>query len=99
MRFASLGRFLMFALVLLAVSCAASAQVRVAIRIAPPPLVVYEQPICPGDGFIWTPGFWSYDYDAGDYFWVPGTWVLAPEVRFLLDSGLLGLGRRWIPLV
>jgi hypothetical protein len=92
MRFTYLVRFVMFALVLLVVSCAASAQVRVAIRIGPPPLVVYEQPICPGDGYIWTPGFWSYDYDAGDYFWVPGTWVLAPEVGFLWTPGYWGWG-------
>jgi hypothetical protein len=92
MRFGSVVRFLMFVFVLLSISSAASAQVRVAITIAPPPLVVYEQPICPGDGYIWTPGFWSYDYDAGDYFWVPGTWVLAPEVGFLWTPGYWGWG-------
>jgi hypothetical protein len=90
MRFVFLIRSLMFAFVLLAVSGAASAQVRVAITIAPPPLVVYEQPICPGDGYIWTPGYWSYDYDVADYFWIPGTWVLAPEVGFLWTPAYWG---------
>jgi len=23
---------------------------------APPPLPQYEQPVCPGEGYIWTPG-------------------------------------------
>jgi WXXGXW repeat (2 copies) len=90
MRLAFMVRFFMFAFVLLAISAAAPAQVRVAITIAPPPLVVYEQPICPGDGYIWTPGFWSYDYDDADYFWVPGTWVEAPEVGFLWTPGYWG---------
>jgi hypothetical protein len=44
---------------------------------------VYEQPLCPGDGYIWTPGYWAWDNDGDDYYWVPGTWVLAPEIGFL----------------
>jgi hypothetical protein len=92
MRFVLVIRSLMFAFILLAISGAASAQVRVAITIAPPPLVVYEQPICPGDGYIWTPGYWAYDYDDSDYFWVPGTWVLAPEVGFFWTPGYWGWG-------
>ena len=27
---------------------------------APPPLPEYSQPDCPGDGYLWTPGYWSY---------------------------------------
>jgi hypothetical protein len=83
MRFAFLARSVLFAIVMLVVSAAAHAQVRVAVAIAPPILPVYDQPICPGDGYIWTPGYWDYDYDASDYFWVPGTWIVAPEVGFL----------------
>ena len=45
MRFTFFIRSLVFAFALLAISGAASAQVRVAITIAPPTLVVYEQPI------------------------------------------------------
>jgi YXWGXW repeat-containing protein len=55
---------------------ARSAQVAVAITIAPPALPVYEQPVCVGPGYIWTPGYWAWGLD--DYYWVPGTWVLAP---------------------
>ena len=54
----------------------------VSVGFAPPPLPVYAQPVCPGDGYIWTPGYWAY-YDANGYYWVPGTWVLAPQVGFL----------------
>src|SRR5882672_3158198 len=69
---------LLVAILLLTMSGTAAGQVRVgvAIAIAPPAIPVYEQPICPGDGYIWTPGYWAYDDD--DYYWVPGTWVLAP---------------------
>src|SRR5207344_2018684 len=72
---------LLFALIVLSVSTAAFAQIGVAITFGPPALPVYEQPICPGDGYIWTPGYWAWDGD--DYYWVPGTWVLAPEIGFL----------------
>lgn len=83
-------RSLLFALVLLAISAASSAQVGivVSIRIAPPELPVYEQPICPEDGYIWTPGYWAYGDE--DYYWVPGTWVMAPEVGYLWTPGYWG---------
>jgi hypothetical protein len=95
MRFALVVRSVLVAILLIGVlsaSGAAFAQVRVAIAVGPPVLPVYEQPICPGDGYIWTPGYWDYDYDAADYFWVPGTWVLAPEVGFLWTPGWWGWG-------
>jgi hypothetical protein len=73
----------------LLVSTASSAQIGVAVTIAPPELPVYEPPLCPGDGYIWTPGYWAWD---SDYYWVPGTWVLAPEVGFLWTPGYWGWG-------
>jgi WXXGXW repeat (2 copies) len=85
-------RTLWLGLVVLCMTAASFAQIGVAVRFGPPPLPVYEQPICPGDGFIWTPGYWAYDYDAADYYWVPGTWVLAPEVGFLWTPGYWGWG-------
>lgn len=57
------------------------AQVNVVVAFEPPALPIYEQPLCPGDGYLWTPGYWGWADD--DYFWVPGTWVLAPEPGFL----------------
>lgn len=76
-------RTLLFGLALLSMSTASFAQIGVAITIGPPPLPVYEQPLCPGDGYIWTPGYWAWDPEFNDYYWVPGTWVLAPEIGFL----------------
>jgi len=80
-------RALLFSLILLAISAACSAQVGIAvsIRIAPPELPVYEQPVCPEDSYIWTPGYWAYSDE--DYYWVPGTWVMAPEVGYLWTPG------------
>jgi hypothetical protein len=83
-------RSLLFALVVLAMSAASFAQVGISITIGPPALPVYEQPPCPAEGYIWTPGYWAYGDD--DYYWVPGTWVLAPEVGFLWTPGYWGWG-------
>lgn len=47
----------------------------------PPPLPQYTQPACPGENYLWTPGYWSYA-DSG-YYWVPGAWVIAPYVGAL----------------
>src|ERR1700739_1490237 len=92
-----IARFV-FALVLaagiLAIPAPSHAQVAVgvSIRLGPPALPVYAQPICPGPGYIWAPGYWAYDYDDQDYFWVPGTWVLAPEPGLLWTPGYWGWG-------
>jgi hypothetical protein len=61
----------------------ASAAVSIAISVgfAPPPLPVYEQPVIPGSGYIWMPGYWAYG--PYGYYWVPGTWVLPPAVGLL----------------
>src|SRR5258707_7625051 len=64
-------------------SSGAQVSVGIAVGFAPPDLPVYEQPICPEEGYIWTPGYWAYDPDFGDYYWVPGTWVMAPPVGIL----------------
>jgi hypothetical protein len=77
---------------MLAMSVETFGQVNIQVSFAPPVLPVYEQPVCPGDGYIWTPGFWAWDADAGDYYWVPGTWVEAPEVGFLWTPGYWGWG-------
>lgn len=47
----------------------------------PPPLPEYSQPECPGDNYIWTPGYWGYA--STGYYWVPGAWVVAPYVGSL----------------
>jgi hypothetical protein len=80
----------LLAIAMLFLSSASFAQIGVAITIAPPELPVYEQPVCPGDGYIWTPGYWAWGDDG--YYWVPGTWVEAPEVGFFWTPGYWGWG-------
>lgn len=82
--------WLVMAFVMLAVPLTSSGSIFLSVSIAPPPLPVYEQPFCPGYGYIWTPGFWAYGDDG--YFWVPGTWVLAPEPGLLWTPGYWGWG-------
>jgi len=55
---------------------------------APPPLPDYEQPACPEDGYLWTPGYWGWG--GGGYYWVPGTWVQPPRVGVLWTPGYWG---------
>ena len=64
--------------------------VGISITVAPPALPVYEQPICPADNYIWTPGYWAYSEDDADYYFVPGTWVEAPTPGFLWTPGYWG---------
>src|SRR5215472_161684 len=68
----------------------AQVAVGVSICIGPPVLPVYAQPICPGPGYIWVPGYWAYSNEDEDYFWVPGTWVVAPEPGYLWTPGYWG---------
>ena len=82
------ARTLVLAAVLAGVSAVASAGVFVSITVAPPVLPVYVQPICPGDGYIWTPGYWAYG--TVGYYWVPGVWLMAPRVGFLWTPGYWG---------
>lgn len=55
----------------------------------PPPLPVYEQPPCPEEGYVWTPGLWRWGPEG--YFWVPGTWVAPPQVGVLWTPGYWAL--------
>ena len=66
----------------------AFAGVVLTVNLAPPPIAVFDQPPCPGDGYIWTPGYYQYG-DYG-YYWVPGSWVLPPAVGQLWTPGYWG---------
>jgi len=83
-------RFMLYAVVVLAMSAVSFSQIGISVSFGPPALPVYEQPPCPDDGYIWTPGYWGWGDDG--YFWVPGTWVVAPEVGFLWTPGWWGWG-------
>ncbi len=88
----SIIRWVMLAVVLVTFSAASFGQIAVGIsvRVGPPPLPIYAQPICPGPGYIWTPGYWAWNDDDG-YYWVPGTWVVAP-IGMLWTPGYWGWG-------
>jgi len=55
---------------------------------APPPVPVYEQPYVPAPNYIWQPGFWGWG--PYGYYWVPGTWVEAPQPGYLWTPGYWG---------
>ena len=73
-----------------AAAAPAFSSVFISVGFAPPVLPVYTQPICPNDGYIWTPGYWAYA-DEG-YYWVPGVWVQPPTVGVLWTPGYWGWG-------
>lgn len=60
------------------------------IRTAPPEMPVYEQPPCPMEGYLWTPGYWAFGILG--YYWVPGVWVRPPHIGFLWTPGYWGYG-------
>ena len=83
-------RPLVLALMLLSIPALSFGGVAISVSIGPPPIPVYTQPLCPGEGYIWTPGYWAWG-DEG-YYWVPGTWVTAPEPGYLWTPGYWGWG-------
>src|SRR5579871_12755 len=88
----SMARRMLLGVLLFTFSAASFGQIAVGISVgvAPSELTVYAQPICPGPGYIWTPGYWGWNDDDG-YYWVPGTWVFAP-VGMLWTPGYWGWG-------
>jgi hypothetical protein len=85
-------RSVVFVVIMMSLSAVSFAQIGITVNFGPPALPVYEQPVCPGDGYIWTPGYWAWDPDAGQYYWVPGTWVLAPQPGYLWTPPWWGWG-------
>ena len=66
----------------------AQAQVAITAGYAPPAIPTYDQPECPGDGYLWTPGYWAWG--GGGYYWVNGAWVLPPYSGALWTPGYWG---------
>lgn len=77
--------WLLVAIVTIAVPAQSEAAVFLSVTVAPPPLLVYAQPVCPGDGYIWVPGYWAYGPEG--FYWVSGAWVRAPFVGALWTPG------------
>jgi hypothetical protein len=73
-------------------ACLAQISIGISIHIAPPILPIYVQPVCPAPNYMWTPGYWAWSANDGDYYWVPGTWVLAPRPGYLWTPGYWGWG-------
>ncbi len=67
--------------------------IAIMVSFGPPALPYYSQPMCPGPGYLWTPGYWAWDPSYG-YYWVPGTWVPAPYEGALWTPGYWG----WSPV-
>jgi hypothetical protein len=88
MRLFRSARWLVLALLLSAIPASSFAGVFISVNFAPPVLPVYEQPLCPGPGLMWVPGYWAYGEDG--YYWVPGAWVPAPYVGALWTPGYWG---------
>ncbi|MGA2218739.1 MAG: YXWGXW repeat-containing protein [Terracidiphilus sp.] len=84
------ARWVLLALLILAIPASSFAGVFISVGIAPPVLPVYVQPICPEPGLMWTPGYWAYGADG--YYWVPGAWVPAPAPGLLWTPGYWGWG-------
>jgi hypothetical protein len=82
-------RFLL-AFLILAVPAVSFSQIGISVSIGPPALPLYDQSICPGDGYLWTPGYWAYDDSVSDYYWIEGAWVMAPEEGLLWTPGYWG---------
>ncbi|MBB5340510.1 YXWGXW repeat-containing protein [Tunturiibacter gelidoferens] len=90
MRLTNLVRKFVVGAALALLPAASFAGVFISVGFAPPVLPVYTQPICPGDGYLWNPGYWAYG-DEG-YYWVPGVWVRPPQVGLLWTPGYWGWG-------
>ncbi|HEU4857317.1 MAG TPA: hypothetical protein VFS86_08460 [Rhodanobacteraceae bacterium] len=78
---------------------AVSIGIGVSVGVPPPALPVYSQPIAPGPGYLWTPGYWAWDPSFG-YYWVPGSWVMPPQIGLLWTPGWWGWSDgyyRWTP--
>ena len=74
--------------------------VAITVGFGPPVLPVYAQPICPGPGYYWVPGYWAWSPDYDDYYWVPGTWVTPPAMGLLWTPGYWGFSAglyTWVP--
>ncbi len=78
------------ALFLFAAPLRVDAQVSIGFSVgfAPPALPQYYQPAATQPNMIWQPGYWGFS--NGGFFWVPGTWVQAPQVGLLWTPGYWG---------
>ena len=75
---------------------ASFAGVFISVGFAPPALPVYVQPVCPGDGYLWNPGYWAYG--AGGLLLGSGRLGAAAAGWRVVDASATGaLGRACMP--
>ena len=67
------------------------ARVGVVVGLAPPAPVVEVAPAPPAPGYVWQPGYWSWN--RFQYVWVPGVYVVPPYSRGM-GARKLGPARR-----
>src|SRR5579883_3269855 len=86
--------FSVLLLLLLPFAGHAQISIGVSVNIAPPELPVYEQPPIPGEGYLWTPGYWGFE--NGAYLWHEGYW--GPHIGFYggVDYGFGYRGEGWV---
>src|SRR5437763_12598224 len=71
------------------------ARVGVVVGFAPPAPVVEVVPPPPAPGYVWQPGYWSWN--GVQYVWVPETYAVAPYPRAVWVPPHLGPRRNgWI---
>src|SRR3984957_6533396 len=90
MKLTNLVRKVVVGAALVMAPAASFAGVFISVGFAPPVLPVYVQPVAPGDGYLWNPGYWAYGPEG--YYWVPGVWVRPPSVGVLWTPGYWGWG-------
>jgi len=67
----------------------------VVITQAPPPVRIETQTVSPGPTYVWTRGHWGWI--AGQYQWIPGTWVARPRPAAVWVEGhWLRRGGGWV---
>jgi len=69
-------------------SACASPRGRVYVRVGPPAPIVETRVVAPGPGYVWLPGF--YSWNGAVYAWRPGRWERAPRPRAVWVPG------RWV---
>lgn len=68
---------LLFAAPFTLVADHALARVNVVVGIPPPAPLVETPPLPPPGGYVWQPGYWSWD--GVRYVWVPGAYIARPR--------------------
>src|ERR1700745_3856681 len=71
------------------------ARAGVVVGFAPPAPVVETVPVPPAPGYVWQPGYWSWN--GVQYVWVPGVYVMPPYARAVWVPGTwVGRGGGWV---